>query len=356
MNHELAVAAAQKRPSVVEDTTREAALAHTAMERINALQLAPDPVNFETFYTYASGHNKPLNRAIDAMARSDSLTAVGVRQAYDEHLSPDRFLVRVHNVSDSLRGEAGQLTHVIEQATESANAYRDKLAGASRRLNAPTSHQTLDGVVAALARSTDEIMKTNALLHAQLTSSQTQVQELQASLEVLQTESMTDPLTATLNRNAFDRSFSRMVATAETTGEALCLLLIDVDRFKMFNDGYGHQVGDDVLRLVAHGLKHSVRSGDVVARIGGDEFAVILPRTSVADASVVAEQARQAVKEKQMYRRSTGESLGRISISTGVAQFTSGLCPEDVIHRADSSLYGAKRAGRDCVVVWAPPA
>lgn len=199
-------------------------------------------------------------------------------------------------------------------------------------------------------------MKTNAVLHAQLTASQTQVQQLQASLEVLQTESMTDPLTATLNRNAFDRSFSRMVALAETTGESLCLLLIDVDRFKMFNDGYGHQVGDDVLRLVAHALKHSVRSDDVVARIGGDEFAIILPRTSIADASTVAEQVRQAVKEKQMFRRSTGETLGRISISTGVAEFTSGLCPEDVIHRANSSLYGAKRAGRDCVVVWAPVA
>jgi diguanylate cyclase len=345
-------ARAEPRPEAPADTSREATLAHVAMERINALGLAPDPINFETFYTYASGHNKALNRAVDAIARANTWSAAAVRQVYDEFLSPDRFLNRVHKVSDSLRGEAGQLTHVIEQATESASVYRDTLTGASLRLNKPAKQQTLDAVVAALVRSTDEVVKTNTLLHAQLAASREQVQELQVSLEVLQTESMTDPLTATLNRNAFDRAFARMVAA----GEPLCLLLVDVDRFKTFNDGYGHQVGDDVLRLVALTLKQSTRETDIVARIGGDEFAIIVPKTSVAQATVLAEQIRQAVKERQIFRRSTGETLGRISISTGVAEFMAGLAPEDVIQRADTSLYGAKRAGRDCVLAWSPAA
>jgi diguanylate cyclase len=348
-------ARAEPRAAGSEDTRREATLAHVAMERISALHLAPDPINFETFYTYAAGNNKALNRAIDALARANTWSPAAVRQVYDEHLSPDRFLNRVHKVSDSLRGEASQLTHVIELAAESATAYRDKLAGASRGLTANANQKNLDALVAALVHSTEEVMKTNAVLHAQLTASQAQVQQLQASLEVLQHENMTDPLTATLNRNAFDRSFARMVASAETTGEQLCLLLVDVDRFKTFNDSHGHQIGDDVLRLVGYSLKQSVRAGDVVARIGGDEFAIILPHTSSPDAAALAEQIRQGVKERQIFRRSTGQTLGRISISIGVAEFTSGLAPEDVIQRADSSLYAAKRAGRDCVVAWGQP-
>jgi diguanylate cyclase len=335
-----------------DDVTREAVLAHMAIERISACGLAPNPDNFQLWYTYASGHNKALNSAIDALVRTNTLSAGSVRQVYDQYLSPGRFLNRVHKVSDGLRGEASQLTHVLEQAAGSAHQYRETLAGASRRLDGPNGRQTLDAVVAALTHSTEEIIKTNALLHAQLQASETQVQQLQQSLELLQTEVITDPLTATLNRNAFDRSFASIVSAAEEAGEPLCLLIIDIDRFKMFNERHGHQVGDDVLRLAAMMLKQTVRDGDLVARLGGDEFAIILPCTPVADGSALAEKIRQTATEKQLVRRSTGDTLGRMSVSIGVAELADGLSAEDLFSRADSSLYAAKRGGRDCVVVW----
>ena len=312
------------------------------------------PPNFELWYTYASGNNKELNRAIEARMRDNTLTNTSVRKIYDEFLSPDRFLRRVHKVSETLCGEASQLSQVIEQAADTAGGYGENLSAAARRLNSPHGHQALDEIAVALVQSTQEMVKTNALLHAQLKASETQIRQLQTSLEVLQTESVSDPLTSTLNRNAFEWTFARLIGAAETADDPICLLLVDVDQFKSFNDRYGHQIGDDVLRLVARALKQSIRQGDVVGRLGGDEFAVILPRTPIAGATSLAEEIRQAVTDKQLVRRVTGEKLGHLSISIGVAEFTRGLVPEDVIQRADTALYAAKRGGRDRVVAWAP--
>jgi diguanylate cyclase (GGDEF)-like protein len=109
-------------------------------------------------------------------------------------------------------------------------------------------------------------------------------------------------------------------------------------------------VGDAVLRLVASAIKASVRGSDVIARYGGDEFAIILPRTCLAEAVAVGQNLRRAVTEKELVRRSTGQTLGRITMSVGIAQHEKGDSSDAVVEKADANLYVAKRQGRDCVV------
>jgi diguanylate cyclase len=130
----------------------------------------------------------------------------------------------------------------------------------------------------------------------------------------------------------------------------MSLMLTDIDHFKTFNDNFGHLTGDQVLRLVAMSVKHNVKGEDTTARYGGEEFAVILPNTILRAAVTVAEHIRRAVMAKELMKRSTGEHLGRMTISIGVATLRKGDTGQSLIERADTCLYAAKRHGRNRVI------
>src|SRR6201999_1330068 len=131
-------------------------------------------------------------------------------------------------------------------------------------------------------------------------------------------------------------------AEAVASAEPLSLMLTDIDHFKAFNDTFGHLTGDQVLRLVALSVKQNVKGQDIAARYGGEEFAIILPNTTLRAAVTVADHIRRAVMTKELMKRSTGEHLGRVTISIGVAALRKGDSPQALIGRADSCLYAAK--------------
>ncbi len=139
------------------------------------------------------------------------------------------------------------------------------------------------------------------------------------------------------------------------TGLPLSVLMIDVDHFKIYNDRHGHLAGDNALRGVSKILEHVRRANDVVARYGGEEFAIILPGTSLRAALTVADHVRRAVMTKELMKRSTGEHLGRVTVSIGVAVLQKGETAQSLIERADNCLYTAKRCGRNRVMCETDP-
>jgi diguanylate cyclase len=132
-------------------------------------------------------------------------------------------------------------------------------------------------------------------------------------------------------------------------------MLTDIDHFKTFNDSFGHLTGDQVLRLVAMSVKHNVKGQDTAARYGGEEFAVILPNTVLRAAITVADHIRRAVMTKELMKRSTGEHLGRLTISAGVATLRADDSAQSFLERADACLYAAKRHGRNRVMCETDP-
>lgn len=330
---------------------RTIAYAETALTQIKAFRIPATPPNFELWYTYATGHNHKLNAAInDLLERGGKITPAEIDELYLKHFSATRIGERIDEVGSQIAGEIEQVMSMIGAAIGSANTYSESLAGASKDIASETDREHVRLIVESLVRATREVDSANQSLQQRLTDSRQEIRELQDNLEVVRTEALTDPLTTLANRKYFEDSMRRLLKETEATRHPLTVILTDIDHFKKFNDTYGHMTGDQVLRLVAMALKHNVKGQDVAARYGGEEFAVILPNTALAQAVTVADHIRRAVQAKELMRRSTGETLGRVTISLGIAMYRPGEPASSLIERADACLYAAKRAGRNCVI------
>ena len=171
-----------------------------------------------------------------------------------------------------------------------------------------------------------------------------------ANQELIRLSSL-DGLTGIPNRRQFDETLAREWRRACRQGRPLSMLLCDVDHFKQFNDGYGHQVGDECLRAVARTLQAVLRRpADMAARYGGEEFAAILPDTDPGGALRVAEAMRAAVEALRITHRHSGSDLGVVSISVGVATRVPDRSQTDaaeLVRQADEALYRAKQGGRN---------
>ncbi|MRV74450.1 diguanylate cyclase [Duganella sp. FT92W] len=155
-----------------------------------------------------------------------------------------------------------------------------------------------------------------------------------------------DGLTGLHNRRWLDQAFRRQVERGQRDGKPLAVLMVDIDHFKRFNDTHGHLAGDRALRAVAMTLNDNIRPGDLLARFGGEEFAVLLPDTGQEPALAIAERLRRAVSNA-VSRHMAG--LPAISISIGESQLRADDTLESLLDRADDALYSAKTAGRNCV-------
>jgi diguanylate cyclase (GGDEF)-like protein len=164
-------------------------------------------------------------------------------------------------------------------------------------------------------------------------------------------QAIADPLTGLLNRTGFDRRLrEELDRNHRTTKIGGALVVMDLDNFKHVNDTWGHLVGDAVVRIVAHdAIRSQIRSYDVPCRIGGDEFAVILPHTDLHHAVAVADRLRRAVADAPT--DTVGVPRGTVGASLGVVSFTAGgVGPDDILDRADRIMYRAKRRGRNLVL------
>jgi diguanylate cyclase len=322
-----------------------------AIEQIERFDLPADPRSFELWYVYATGRNPALNKAIDAAAASaEGLMEDELDRLGGLHVSSRRSAARIGQISTDLSGEISQVMGMIEAAMLSSQSYNQDLGKGLDNIERTTSEHTLKPIVEALIIATKDMENVARGLELRLEESKSKTIDLQKSVDTLRLETLTDPLTLVGNRQRFDDSLGTMTAAARASGEPLSLLIADIDHFKKFNDWFGHQAGDQVLRLVATAIKDALRDSDVVARYGGEEFAVILPNAPMAIARMTAERVRQSIAARDVKKRATGESLGQITISIGVAEFHTGESSVEFVERADSCLYAAKRSGRNRVV------
>jgi diguanylate cyclase len=339
-----------------DEHERTMAFAEIALGQIKALRHAASPRNYDIWYNYATGYNLKLNQSInEILARNGSLSESDLDRIYDTHLSPTRMTDRIDSVGAKVLDEIEQVMAMIDSAVGSASNYSESLVDVARTLGGANDRAGLRTIVERLVATAREMEKTNQTLESRLSASKQEISQLQQNLEAVRTESLTDPLTSLANRKYFDLAIDDAVRESAATGEQLSLMMVDIDYFKQFNDVFGHLTGDQVLRLVALSIKQNVKGSDLAARYGGEEFAVILPSTSLLQALAVADHIRRTVMSKELMKRSTGENLGRVTISVGVASCLPGEHARSLIERADGCLYAAKRHGRNRVICESDP-
>jgi diguanylate cyclase len=338
------------------ENERTFAFAEIALGQIRSLRQTAIPRNYEIWYTYAAGYNPGLNNAVnETLARNGKLVDADLEQLYETYLSQARISDRLDKVGARVLGEIDEVMGLIADALGNTATFGSQLLDSTKLLNDSRDKQSLVGIVEALVKSTKSMQENNQALETRLNTSRQEIFTLQQNLDEIRAESMTDPLCGLGNRKYFDRAIDKLIGDAKRSGEPLTLLLLDIDYFKSFNDNYGHLTGDQVLRLVAQTLRQNVKGRDVTARYGGEEFAVLLPATPMRQALTVADNIRRAVMSKELKKKSTGEILGRVTISIGVAAMSDMDDQMSLIERADICLYAAKRNGRNRVICETDP-
>jgi diguanylate cyclase len=330
-------------------------LAELALERIKALSLPADPPGYELWYAYASGRNPEMNRRINRMIEENGAPSVfDLDQIYGEYLTSSR--TDAEHASTEVSREIDNIVGMLGEFILATSQDRIDCADASKRLALSGDRDSIRAVADAIINSLRAVEVRHAAMEQRLGNAKLEMESLKQSLATTAIEATRDPVTGIANRRGFNNAIDQACERANGSFAALSLLMIDIDHFKDFNDRFGHLMGDSVLGLVGVTLKQSLKGQDFAARYGGEEFAVILPDTTLRNAIAVAEHIREKILGRELRKRSTGEKLGGITVSIGVATHRPGERSRPVIERADACLYEAKRAGRNCVRSASEPA
>ena len=323
-------------------------VARQVLEAMEAHGVWPTPLNFELWVHYVGDRSGPIGQEIERIiSEGQPFTDSTAEELSAAYLPKLRLNEEIRDAGDTLSRELASVSRAISAAQKSSTTYGETLAGMSKELSG--SAPELKEIVDTLSSATRQVQKQNKALEKQLRDSTEEVDRLREHLEQVRRDAATDGLTGLSNRKAFDEEMETACAQADGDGRLITLAVMDIDHFKSFNDTWGHQTGDQVIRYVASVIGRLSKPPRFAARYGGEEFAMIFKGESGAVVRQTLENLRQEVASRLLKRRSTDEDLGRVSISIGFAERFAGEEAESLVERADAALYASKRGGRNRV-------
>ncbi|KQO69018.1 diguanylate cyclase [Methylobacterium sp. Leaf469] len=338
------------------DRDRTFALAERANALMREYGPSATPRAYTVWYTYVSGLQPTMNEAVKRLTAKGALLDSDIDTLYETYLDGERLARAAERTSSTVLSEIEGVMEVLDLSLGSTAQYGESLRILSDDLGGSgLDRARVHEIVGALVATTREVTSNNRALEARMRESRKEIESLRETLEATRLESLTDPLTGLSNRKQFEESLHAMVEESVADRAPASLIVIDVDFFKRFNDVYGHLTGDQVLRLVALVMREHITARATLARFGGEEFGILLPGTDRAEACVLAEKVRASVMGRDLVKRSTGESLGKITISLGVAAARSTDTAVSLLERADQCMFRAKRDGRNRTVDDAEP-
>ncbi len=325
-------------------------LARQALTDMEAAGVWPTPLNFELWLHYIGDPEGPLGREMSRLLASKGAFTEGTSEMLAaEYLPRGRLSEEIRDAGAVLNRELTSVSDAIAKAQQSQAEYGVTLADASASIDRVAEPADLKQVVTGLSTATNRVQEENAVLERRLETSTKEVARLREHLEQVRRDAMTDALTNLATRKAFDEELLRACEEAEQNRSTVSLAVLDIDHFKRFNDTWGHQTGDQVLRYVASVIGRISKTPRVAARYGGEEFAIIFPNESAAVVEAALNGIREEIGTRALRRRSTNDELGAVTISAGLAQRRPGESGSSLLDRADEALYVSKRSGRNLV-------
>lgn len=341
--------------SIITKESKDSAaeLFRLSLTKLGKLKLAITPVNYALVYFYFSGNDVSLNEKLDVLFENseqwNDKEALSLFNSYicqsDESSEQniklrEELLSTVANILGMLIDLAGK-TAISNEALE---VHMVSLA------NCKDPGEILHIASNMIAETRKFVFETRKF-ETTISDSTVEIQSLKSELDYARRQATKDPLTGLNNRRGFDQAIQESTASSHSNPEPFCLLLLDIDLFKVINDTYGHLVGDKVLTGLSKVLAKHVRGSDYLCRYGGEEFAIIMSETLITGAFTVAENLRKSVEKLRLKQVKTGQQIGQVTISIGVASFRTGETVEGLIDRCDKALYRAKSLGRNRSVI-----
>ncbi|WP_228730231.1 GGDEF domain-containing protein [Shewanella sedimentimangrovi] len=337
------------------------ALLHTAATRLKQAvplmlkhRIPTTPTNYALWYTYVGEQQPALNAAMDkVLAEHRTCPPSNSELLYREHLG-DSMAVDLCAMRRNLDAMVTELSQSLKDTHTDASQFQSRIDSNFSKLEQLEREEfTLDKMlelVRNMAKESDAIRTSTSYFTRQLNKAQQEIEALKVRLAASEKDILFDALTGCLNRRAFDADLR---ATLEQAPEGTCLVLCDIDHFKIFNDTYGHQLGDQVLKAVAKRLMEGCRDGAKVYRCGGEEFAILIPARDQAIARQLAEVLRRGLEKLSLKDRKSGNTINNVTASFGVSSWREGMSLMELIDAADIQLYDAKRLGRNRVMPMA---
>lgn len=325
-------------------------VAAKAIDHMKQRDIPLNPHNFMIWYEYSVGRNGDLKDTVDgALSEHMALTPQRSEEIYSSFFGPTDATARTREWNKRIEAAAGRILDAVANVGENTETYGHALKSFSGDIAGATSATDVKSLITDILVETKTMDAQIATLQTRVHDASAEITTLKQDLERAQRDALTDGLTGVANRKCFNDTLAAAIEDARANSTALSLIILDLDHFKAFNDSHGHQVGDQVLKLLGQTLVQCVKGQDTAARYGGEEFAVILPNTTLDGAVAVAENIRRSIGEKKLVKKGTVEEIGSITVSAGVSQCAPGDDMEQFVERADRALYKAKELGRNLV-------
>src|SRR3989344_480899 len=324
-------------------------LARNAISEMEKAGVWPTPLNFELWIHYLGDPEGPLGVEIKRLLAEDAVISDETSEMLAaEFLPRGRLSEEIRDAGAVLDRELASVSAAIAKAHKTQTDFGETLADASQTMDtAVEDASALKSLVGGLSTATKRVRRETASLEKRLESSNKEVARLREHLEQVRRDAMTDALTNLANRKAFDERLERVCDGDDHA--PLTLAILDIDHFKRFNDTWGHQTGDQVLRYVSTILSRVCSGNRFVARFGGEEFAIIFPGESAGAVTMALETILEEVSSRSLRRRSTNDDLGAVTLSAGFAEHLPSEGAAALLERADEALYASKRGGRNRV-------
>lgn len=339
-----------------QDKSASAEILRLLLQKMAAHPAAFTPFTYAVWYEFVTGINPLLSKAMsDLLAANQPLDTDIIHELYTRHVA-DSDIEAEQSFKQNMERVLEDMKRFAEQTDGDAGRFNAGLQRHGEMLTQDLDAAALQELIGEVASETQSMRSSVEQLQDKLRESKSEVERLRLELVNARSEALTDPLTGVFNRRGFESQMRSLLANPDMQGRPACFLMLDIDHFKKINDTYGHLFGDKVIRLLAEVLKAQVKGQDTVARMGGEEFAIVLPNTPVQGASVVAEHIRKLIEKGKIRRLDKDESVGGITISIGIA--TSRIDPDwaTALSQADEALYASKQQGRNRITVYTPGA
>jgi len=311
--------------------------------------LPPTPTNYSVLYSYLVGSSQSLNENIDGfLASKKKLSATTMNKLHEKYIRGNEQLQQQAKIQQALEKFVSEAGIEIQQVTDNASSYSDSLSQHNESLSLSGDPQSASMVLKQVMQDTRDMIRSNKEMQVRMQETNSEISKIKSELEAVKAGAEKDALTGLKNRGTFDKTIHSIVRSENKVNATL--IILDIDHFKRINDNFGHLVGDRVIRYLSALLTQVIGSDHHIARYGGEEFAVIIKNKPLEVAQKLADKVRIAMGNSKLQRKDSGESIGKVTISAGIATLKPNDTVDDFIDRADKALYQAKETGRDKVI------